>query len=88
MDLAATLNTVDVNSPAILNILGSIRRSPCEDVNVVVKAPVCKAPCTAPEAPPSLCISVTMGTSFQIFFSPFTDQVSDHSPIFDDGVIG
>ena len=49
---AATWNTVGVSSPAILNMLGIIRSRPCDAVNVVVSAPVCSAPWTAPAAPP------------------------------------
>ena len=54
---AATWKTVGVSSPAILNMFGIISRSPCDEVNVVVRAPDCSAPWTAPAAPPSLCIS-------------------------------
>ena len=64
---AATWNTVEVSSPAILNMLGSISIRPCEAVKVVVSAPDCSAPCTAPAAPPSLCISCTTGTLPQMF---------------------
>ncbi len=85
---ADTWNTVEVNSPAILNMFGIISRSPCDAVNVVVSAPVCSAPWTAPEAPPSLCISITVGTVPQIFFLPKADHSSAHSPILDEGVIG
>ena len=59
---AATWNTVAVSSPAILNMLGSIKRRPCDAVKVVVMAPDWRAPCTAPAAPPSLCICCTTGT--------------------------
>ena len=57
-------------------------------VNVVVNAPACSAPCTAPAAPASLCISITCGTMPQMFFWPDADQASASSPIVDDGVIG
>ena len=67
---AATWNTVAVSSPAILYMFGSMSMSPCEAVNVVVMAPDCSAPCTAPAAPPSLCISCTTGTPPQILASP------------------
>ena len=53
---AATWNTHEVSSPAILYMLGSISRNPCEAVKVVVSAPLCSAPWTAPAAPPSDCI--------------------------------
>src|SRR6185436_18450859 len=59
---AATWNTVEVSSPAILNMLGSISSRPCEDVKVVVSAPDCNAPCAAPAPPASDCISCTRGT--------------------------
>ena len=59
---AATWNTAGVSSPAILYMLGSIRIRPCEAVKVVVSAPPWSAPCSAPAAPPSLCISTTIGT--------------------------
>jgi hypothetical protein len=59
---AATWITAGVSSPAILNMLGTISSSPWEAVNVVPSAPLCSAPCNAPAAPPSLCISTTEGT--------------------------
>ena len=43
---AAMWNTVGVNSPAILNMLGIISSRPCDAVNVVVKAPAWIAPWT------------------------------------------
>jgi hypothetical protein len=85
---AAMWNTVGVSSPAILNMLGSFSNSPCEAVNVVVIAPACSEPCTAPAAPASLCISITCGTMPQMFFWPLADHSSASSPIVDDGVIG
>ena len=63
-------NTVGVNSPAILYMLGIINSRPCEAVNVVHNEPACSAPCTAPAAPPSLCISWTSGMVPQMFFLP------------------
>ncbi len=59
---AETWKTAGVSSPAILYMLGIINSKPCEAVKVVVRAPVGSAPCTAPAAPPSACISVTLGT--------------------------
>ena len=44
---AATWKTAAVSSPAILNMLGIMRRRPWEAVNVVVNAPAWSAPCTA-----------------------------------------
>ncbi len=59
---AATWKTVGVSSPAILYMLGIMRRRPWDAVKVVASAPVRSAPCRAPAAPPSLCISITVGT--------------------------
>ena len=78
----------EVSSPAILNMFGIIRSRPCDAVNVVVSAPACSAPWTAPEAPPSDCISVTCGIVPQMFFLPFADHSSAHSPMLEDGVMG
>ena len=80
--------TVGVSSPAILNMFGSFSIRPCEAVKVVLNAPACSAPCTAPAAPPSLCISITCGTRPHRFFWPSADQASASSPIVDEGVIG
>jgi hypothetical protein len=65
-----------------------MRRSPWEAVKVVVSAPAWSAPCTAPAAPPSLCISVTWGTVFQMLVMFFEDHSSAHSPMGDEGVMG
>ena len=59
---AATWITAGVSSPAILNMLGIISSRPCDAVNVVASAPFCSAPCSAPAAPASDCISTTSGT--------------------------
>ena len=67
---AATWKTAGVSSPAILYMLGIISSRPCDAVNVVASAPACSAPCTAPAAPPSLCISTTAGTVPQRFGRP------------------
>jgi len=80
--------TDGVNSPAILYMLGIISSSPCADVNVVASDPACKAPCSAPAAPASLCISITSGIVPQIFGLPSDDHWSDHSPIGEEGVMG
>ncbi len=85
---AAMWNTVGVSSPAILYMLGIISSRPCEAVNVVDRAPVVSAPCTAPAAPASDCISTTDGTVPQMFFVPSADISSAFSPIVEDGVIG
>jgi len=85
---ALTCMHIDVSSPAILYMLGIISRRPCDAVKVVVSAPAWRAPCTAPAAPPSDCISETDGTVPQMFFLPFADHSSAHSPMLDEGVIG
>ena len=69
-------------------MLGIISSRPCEAVKVVVSAPACSAPCTAPAAPPSDCISTTSGTMPQMFLLPWADHSSLHSPIVEEGVIG
>ena len=81
-------NTVAVSSPAILYMLGSISIRPCEAVKVVVSAPDCSAPWTAPAAPPSLCISCTIGTLPQMFLRPRADHSSASSAMVEEGVIG
>ena len=85
---AATWNTHGVSSPAILYMLGSISSRPCEAVKVVVSAPLCSAPCTAPAAPPSDCICCTTGTLPQMLRMPSAAQSSASSAIVEDGVIG
>ena len=85
---AATCSTAGVSSPAILYMFGIISSRPCEAVNVVASAPLCSAPCSAPAAPPSLCISTTAGTVPQTFGRPWLDHSSASSAIGDDGVIG
>ena len=85
---AAMWNTAGVSSPAILNMLGSISSRPCDAVKVVVSAPACSEPCTAPAAPASLCISMTSGMAPQMFFCPAADHASANSPMPEDGVIG
>ena len=69
-------------------MFGIISSRPCDAVKVVVRAPACSEPCTAPAAPASDCISLTVGTVPQMFFRPFADHSSAHSPMLDDGVIG
>ncbi|MNT82968.1 hypothetical protein D3C72_2227740 [compost metagenome] len=85
---AVTWKTVGVSSPAILYMLGIIKSRPWLAVKVVVMAPVCRAPCTAPAAPPSDCISATRGTVPKRFFSPCEAFSSQISPIVEDGVMG
>ena len=85
---ADTWNTQGSNSPAILYILGIMSNKPCDAVNVVVSAPAWSEPCTAPAAPPSLCISCTKTVSPNMFLRPCADQSSTYSAIVDDGVMG
>ena len=85
---AATCITNGVSSPAILNMLGSISSRPCDDVNVVASAPVWSAPCSAPAAPPSLCISITSGIAPHRLVRPVADHASANSAMSEEGVIG
>ena len=85
---AATWNTTGVSSPAILYMLGTIRSSPCEAVNVVPSAPPWRTPCRAPAAPASLCISTTAGTFPHRLGCCRLDHSSASSAIVEDGVIG
>ncbi len=62
--------------------------SPCDEVNVVASAPACSAPWTAPAAPPSDCISTTVGTEPHRLGLDWLAHSSDSSPIVDEGVIG
>ena len=88
MARAAMWKTVEVSSPAILNMFGIISSSPWEAVKVVVRAPEVRAPCTEPEAPASDCSSVTEGMVPQMFFRPSAVHWSAHSPIAEEGVMG
>jgi hypothetical protein len=85
---ADTWITAAVSSPAILNMLGTISSRPCEAVKEVVRAPVCSAPCTAPAAPPSDCISITVGMVPHRLGTFLADHSSDHSPMLEEGVMG
>ena len=85
---AATWMTAGVSSPAILNMFGIISRRPCDAVNVVVSAPFCSDPWTAPAAPASDCISTTDGTVPHRFGLWAAAQSSQYSAIGEAGVIG
>ena len=61
---------------------------PWEAVKVVASAPACRAPWIAPAAPPSLCISTTLGMVPHRLACPLADHSSANSPILEDGVIG
>ena len=69
-------------------MLGIISSNPCEAVKVLVRAPACRDPCTAPEAPPSDCISTTWTVSPKTFFRPNAAHSSTFSAMFEEGVIG
>jgi len=85
---AATWNTVEVSSPAILYMLGIMRSRPWLAVNVVLRAPAWRAPCVAPAAPPSDCISMTEGTVPHTFGRPWAAHSSASSAIVELGVMG
>ncbi len=85
---AATWMTAGVSSPAILYMLGIISRRPWDAVNVVPRVPLVTAPCNAPAAPASDCISMTSGTWPHRFVRPAALQASDDSAIAELGVIG
>ena len=85
---AATWKTVEVSSPAIRYMLGIISSRPCEAVKVVDRAPPWRAPCMAPAAPPSDCISTTVGTVPKTFLRPWEDHSSASSAMVELGVIG
>ena len=85
---AATCMQNGVSSPAILYMFGIISSRPCDAVNVVASAPACSAPWTAPAAPASDCISMTLGTRPQRFGRWLADHSSANSPMGDAGVIG
>ena len=85
---AATWITAGLSSPAILNMSGSMSSRPCEAVNVVARAPRVTAPCTAPAAPASLCISTTVGTLPSRLGTPAPAHWSACSLMAEAGVIG
>ncbi len=85
---AETRKSVGSISPAILCMFGSMSIRPCEAVKVVVRAPAVSEPCTAPEAPPSDCISTTSTVWPKMFLRPWADHSSASSPIVEDGVMG
>ena len=85
---ADTWNTAGSSSPAILYMFGIIRSRPCEAVNVVVRAPAARLPCTVPAAPASDCISMTFTSVPKIFFWCAALHWSTMSAIGLDGVMG
>src|SRR5262245_41107454 len=76
------------SSPAILYMFGIMRSRPCEAVKVVESAPACNAPCTAPAAPPSDCISAISGITPQRFVLPLLAHSSHTSAMGELGVMG
>ena len=85
---AATCITPGSSSPEILHISGSISSSPCDAVKVVASAPAESIPCSAPAAPPSLCISVSRIFCPNTLRLPARAHSSQFSAIGVDGVIG
>ena len=85
---AATWITAGVSSPAILYIFGIMSKRPCEAVNVVPSTPLVTAPCRAPAAPASDCISTTWGTPPHRLVRPAALHASQLSAIAELGVIG
>jgi hypothetical protein len=85
---AVTCIVKGVSSPAILYMLGIMRRRPCDAVKVVASAPACSAPCTAPAAPPSDCISAISGMTPQRLVFPLLAHSSHSSAMVELGVIG
>ena len=75
-------------SPAILCMFGSMSIRPWEAVNVVVRAPADRLPCTAPEAPPSDWSSTTLTGWPKMFLRPWAAQSSAISPMVEEGVMG
>ena len=55
---------------------------------LVPSAPEVSAPCNAPAAPPSDCISMILGTTPHRLGLPWAAHSSAHSPMLDEGVIG
>jgi hypothetical protein len=68
--------------------LGIISSRPWDAVKVVVSAPACSAPWTAPATPASDCICTTRGTTPQMFCCPWADHSSASSAMAEEGVIG
>ncbi len=88
IERAATWKTAGVSSPAILCMLGIMSSRPWDAVKVVLRAPPWSAPCSAPAAPASLCISITAGTLPQMLVRPSQAHWSASSAMGEDGVIG
>jgi len=85
---AATWKTTGASSPPTLNMTGIMSRRPWLEVKVVARAPVETAPCRAPAAPASLCISTTLGTTPNRLGLRAAAQASQASPMLEEGVMG
>ena len=85
---AETWNTVGSSSPAILYMFGIMSSSPWLAVYVVVSAPAEREPCTAPAAPPSLCISARRSFCPNMFTRPAVAHSSATSAMGEEGVMG
>ncbi len=85
---AATWMTPGRSWPAILYMSGIMRRRPWLAVKVVARTPSCKAPCKAPAAPPSDCISTTRGTLPKRLGRPWAAHSSESSAMGLEGVMG
>jgi len=62
--------------------------SPWLAVKLVARAPEVSAPCSAPAAPPSDCISMTLGTAPHRLGRCCDAHSSANSPMLEEGVMG
>ena len=85
---AVTWNTVEVSSPAILNMLGIISSRPCDAVKVLVRAPACKRAVDRAGGPRFALHFDDVGHGAENFLRPAAAQASGISPKPDEGVIG
>ena len=85
---AVTWRTPGSSSPAILYMLGIIKRSPWDAVNVDVSAPPARDPCTPAAAPASDWSWRIRSGCPKMFFKPPAAHSSAISPMGDDGVMG
>lgn len=96
----ATWMTPGSSSPEILCMLGIMSIKPCEEENVALSRPPVRVPCSAPAAPASdytmsavhaqTPTSISVITTFcpNTFFSPLFAQLSQCSPMPEEGVMG
>ena len=85
---ADTWKTVEVSSPAILNIFGIISSNPWEAVNVVLSEPDCQCAMNCTGSSAFGLHFHHRGTVPQRFGLLAADQASENSPMLDEGVIG